>query len=227
METVMAVARRRGLWVIEDCAQSHLARFQDRLVGTFGNAATFSFYPGKNLGAMGDAGCMVTNDGALANWCALFARHGGKSDHVMEGINSRLDGLQAAILSAKLPHLRSWTEKRRKVAAAYDHRLKELGVLTPVVAAEREHVYHLYMIRAADRAGLRKHLADRGVATVINYPKALPFYPAYSYLGHRPEDFPRAHENQSRILSLPIFPELSDAQQAHVIGAVASFVRGS
>jgi dTDP-4-amino-4,6-dideoxygalactose transaminase len=227
METVMAVARRRGLWVIEDCAQSHLARFQDRLVGTFGNAATFSFYPGKNLGAMGDAGCMVTNDGALANWCALFARHGGKSDHVMEGINSRLDGLQAAILSAKLPHLRSWTEKRRKVAAAYDHQLKELGVLTPVVGAEREHVYHLYMIRAADRAGLRKHLADRGVATVINYPKALPFYPAYSYLGHRPEDFPRAHENQSRILSLPIFPELSDAQQAHVIGAVASFVRGS
>jgi dTDP-4-amino-4,6-dideoxygalactose transaminase len=226
METVMAVARRRGLWVIEDCAQSHLAKFQDRLVGTFGNAATFSFYPGKNLGAMGDAGCMVTNDGALASWCGLFARHGGKSDHVMEGINSRLDGLQAAILSAKLPHLRSWTDKRRQIAAAYDLKLKDLGVLTPVVGPGREHVYHLYMVRAADRDGLRKHLADHGIATVVNYPKALPFYPAYSYLGHRPEDFPRAHENQSRILSLPIFPELSDVQMAHVVDAVASFPEG-
>jgi dTDP-4-amino-4,6-dideoxygalactose transaminase len=226
METIMAVARKRGLWVIEDCAQAHMAKFQNQLVGTFGNAATFSFYPGKNLGAMGDAGCIVTNDTALANWCALFARHGGKSNHVMEGINSRLDGLQAAILSAKLPHLRSWTEKRQQIAARYDQLLEDLdGVLTPVVGPHREHVYHLYMIRVPARDRLRKHLAEKGVATVINYPKALPLYPAYGYLGHKPEDFPRAHENQSRILSLPIFPELSDAQMAHTAGELASFYR--
>ena len=107
----MAIARKHKLWVIEDCAQAHLARYKGRLVGTFGNAATFSFYPGKNLGAYGDAGCAVTNDDRLADWMATFARHGGKGDHVMEGINSRMDGLQAAILNVKLPHLPAWTRR--------------------------------------------------------------------------------------------------------------------
>ena len=105
MDAIMAIARKHKLWVIEDCAQAHLARFKGQLVGTFGNAATFSFYPGKNLGAYGDAGCIVTNDDSLADWTATYARHGGKGEHVMEGINSRLDGLQAAILNVKLPHL--------------------------------------------------------------------------------------------------------------------------
>src|SRR6516162_7988609 len=113
MDAIMAIAAKHKLWVIEDCAQSHLARYKGRLVGTFGNAATFSFYPGKNLGAYGDAGCIVTNDDRLADWAATFARHGGKGEHVMEGINSRLDGLQAAVLLAKLPYLTGWTETRR------------------------------------------------------------------------------------------------------------------
>jgi dTDP-4-amino-4,6-dideoxygalactose transaminase len=224
MEAIMSVAKQHGLWVIEDCAQSHLATYQGRIVGTFGNAATFSFYPGKNLGAMGDAGCLVTNDDSLAGWCTLFARHGGKSDHVMEGVNSRLDGLQAAILSAKLPHLRSWTETRRHIAARYDSLLAGVGgIATPKVGVQREHVYHLYMIRTPKRDELRRHLSDRGIATVINYPKALPFYPAYAYLGHRPEDFPNAHEDQSRILSLPIFPEMSADQIEYVASSVASY----
>src|SRR5258707_10238010 len=126
MDSIMAIARKHKLWVIEDCAQAHLARYRGQLVGTFGNAATFSFYPGKNLGAYGDAGCAVTNDDRLADWMTTFARHGGKGEHVMEGINSRMDGLQGAVLKVKLPHLAAWTEARRRVAARYDKLLSGL-----------------------------------------------------------------------------------------------------
>src|SRR5688572_3850744 len=141
---------------------------------------------------------------------ALFARHGGMGEHVMEAINSRMDGLQAAILKAKLPHLGAWTKARRRLAWEYDSLLKGVGdVETPQVGAWRDHVYHLYVIRTSRREGLRAHLAGAGVPTVLNYPKALPFYPAYSYLGHTAPDFPVAHRNQSRILSLPLFPEMS------------------
>ena len=126
MDPIMAIAAKHKLWVIEDCAQAHLAEFKGRQVGTWGNAATFSFYPGKNLGAMGDAGCLVTGDDQLAAWCAMYARHGGKGDHQIEGINSRLDGLQAAILSVKLPHLRKWTEERRRVASLYNKALADV-----------------------------------------------------------------------------------------------------
>jgi dTDP-4-amino-4,6-dideoxygalactose transaminase len=173
MDAIMAIARKHSLWVIEDCAQAHLARYDGKLVGTFGHAATFSFYPGKNLGAYGDAGCIVTDDDQLADWMATFARHGGKGEHIIEGINSRLDGLQAAILSVKLPHLPDWTAARRRVAGRYD---KLLGgtdnVLLPTVGNKRDHVYHLYVIRTAERDALRRHLADAGIATVLNYPKA-------------------------------------------------------
>lgn len=211
MDAIMAIAQKYKLWVIEDCAQAHLARFRGKLVGTFGNVATFSFYPGKNLGAYGDAGCAVTNDDRLADWMGTFARHGGKGEHTMEGINSRLDGLQAAILNVKLPHLQAWTEARRRIARRYDELLQGIGgLITPKVALDRDHVFHLYVIRADKRDTLKKHLANAGIATVLNYPKALPFYPAYAYLAHTPQDFPVAHSNQSRILSLPIYPEISD-----------------
>src|ERR1700761_2214075 len=134
MDAIMAIAKKHKLWVIEDCAQSHLARYKGKMVGTFGHAATFSFYPGKNLGAYGDAGGLVTNDDKLADWCATYARHGGKGEHIMEGINSRLDGLQAAILNVKLPHLDAWTEARRRVAGKYDQLLKGVGdVVTPKI----------------------------------------------------------------------------------------------
>ena len=210
MAPIMAIARKHSLWVIEDCAQAHLARYRGQLVGTFGTAATFSFYPGKNLGAYGDAGCIVTNDDRLADWTATFARHGGKGEHVMEGINSRMDGLQAAVLNAKLPYLQRWVDARRQVAARYDRLLTGVGdIAVPLVAPGREHVYHLYVIRSEQRDMLRKRLGDSGVATVLNYPKALPFYPAYAYLKHKPQDFPIAYANQSRILSLPIYPEMT------------------
>lgn len=224
MDSILEIARKHKLWVIEDCAQAHLARYKDKLVGTFGNLATFSFYPGKNLGAYGDAGCLVTNDVVLADWTATFARHGGKGEHVMEGINSRLDGLQAAILMAKLPHLSAWTEARRRVARHYDELLAGVGdIVTPAVAAGRYHVYHLYVIRSEKRDGLKKHLAGADITTGLNYPKALPFYEAYAYLNSEPGDFPVAYGNQSRILSLPIYPEMTDEMIAFVAAEIKRF----
>jgi dTDP-4-amino-4,6-dideoxygalactose transaminase len=224
MDAILRIAAKHGLWVIEDCAQAHLARYRGRLVGTFGQAGTFSFYPGKNLGAYGDAGAIVTGDDRLAEWMSLFARHGGKGDHRIEGINSRMDGLQAAVLNVKVGRLAAWNEQRRAVAAAYDRLLRDVpGLTLPRVAPEREHVYHLYVIRSPRRNELRSHLQARGISTVINYPKALPFYPAYAYLNHRPEDFPIAYRNQSEILSLPIFPELGEDGVLRVVQAIREF----
>lgn len=225
MDAIMTIAKKHDLWVIEDCAQAHLARYKGKLVGTFGNAATFSFYPGKNLGAYGDAGCTVTNDDRLADWMAAFARHGGKGDHVMEGINSRMDGLQAAILNVKLPHLADWTVARRRVATRYDELLAPIpDVVTPKVDSTRDHVYHLYVIRSPDRDRLKKRLSERGVSTTLNYPRALPFYPAYSYLNHEPSDFPVSYANQSRILSLPIYPEMTEEMIGYVCLQIAASV---
>lgn len=224
MDAIMAIAKKHNLWVIEDCAQAHLAEYKGQKVGTFGNAATFSFYPGKNLGAMGDAGAIVTNDGKLAEWCATYARHGGKGDHKIEGINSRLDGLQAAILTVKLPKLGGWTRARQEIADQYNSLLAGTsGVKTPLVAKDRTHVYHLYVIRSEQRDALREHLKNEGVDTVLNYPKALPFYPAYDYLGHRPGDFPNTFRDQNEILSIPIYPEMTKAQVGYVARALADF----
>jgi dTDP-4-amino-4,6-dideoxygalactose transaminase len=226
MDAIMTIARRHNLWVIEDCAQAHLARYKGRQVGTFGVAATYSFYPGKNLGAMGDAGAVVTNDNALAEHMTMLARHGGltKHQHRIEGINSRLDGIQAAVLSAKLRHLPRWTKARQEAAKIYDTGLNQIeDVIVPTVAADREHVYHLYTIQHPRRDALSAHLHANGVQTAINYPVALPFLPAYARLGHRPEDFPNAFRHQARILSLPMFAEISREQQHKVIEFVRQF----
>jgi len=226
MDLIMAIAKKHGLWVIEDCAQAHLARYRGRMVGTFGAAATYSFYPGKNLGAMGDAGAVVTNDAALAEHIAMLARHGGivKHQHQIEGVNSRLDGMQAAILSAKLPHLADWTEARLRAAARYDAGLNQIeGVIVPQVAPGRGHVYHLYTIRHPRRDALVAHLSANGVQTAINYPTALPLLKAYKRFGHRAEQFPRAYRDQGRILSLPMFAEITAEQQDTVIRLVREF----
>ena len=226
MDPIMALAANHRLWVIEDCAQAHLARYKGRRVGTFGQAASFSFYPGKNLGAMGDAGAVLTPDAELASRMAMFARHGGltKGDHQIEGINSRLDGLQAAVLSVKLPHLPAWTARRQEVARTYGELLAGIDGLTlPQVAHGRDPVWHLYVVKHEQRDALAKHLAGRGIQTVVNYPVALPFLPAYRRFGHRSTDFPVAHHHQSRILSLPIFPEITAAQMQAVAEAIRSF----
>jgi dTDP-4-amino-4,6-dideoxygalactose transaminase len=226
MDAIMAIARKHKLWVVEDCAQAHLARYKGQQIGTFGTAATYSFYPGKNLGAMGDAGAVVTRDSALAEHMTMLARHGGlvKHEHRIEGINSRLDGMQAAILSAKLRHLPDWTRARQAAAKIYDAGLNQIeDVVVPSVAPDRSHVYHLYTIKHPRRDALAAHLSTKGVQTVINYPTALPFVAAYRRFGHRPDQFPNAFGDQSRILSLPMFAEITPSQQDEVVNLVREF----
>jgi dTDP-4-amino-4,6-dideoxygalactose transaminase len=226
IQTITDLCNQQGLLLLEDCAQAHLAAVDGKLVGNFGQAGTFSFYPGKNLGAYGDAGAIVTNDDDLADRMRMFANHGAlkKHEHIMEGINSRLDGLQAAILSAKLPHLAAWTASRRQVAARYEELLNDIDGLTlPDTAPGRAHVHHLYVVRCHARDALRQHLSDKGVETGIHYPTPLPLLPAYRYLQHTAEQFPRAAKCQKEILSLPMFPELTDDQIEYVANSIREY----
>jgi len=226
MPAIMAVAEKHGLWAIEDCAQAHLAEIDGRKVGTFGTAATFSFYPGKNLGAMGDAGAVVTDDAALARHMAMFARHGGirKGDHEIEGINSRMDGLQAAILNVKLPHLAAWTARRQELAALYGAALADVsGFALPSTGNRVSPVWHLYVVQSAQRNALAAHLKAAGVQTSLNYPRALHQLPCYAHMGHAPEAFPVAQRLADEGLALPIFAEMTDAQVAQVANAVRAF----
>jgi dTDP-4-amino-4,6-dideoxygalactose transaminase len=226
VERLSELAAEHGLHLIEDCAQAHFAQRHDRRVGTYGIAGTFSFYPGKNLGAYGDAGAIITADQKLATACRMYANHGAlvKHEHRMEGINSRLDGLQAALLSCKLRHLDDWTRARQRVAALYDAGLAGLAqVERPSVRPGSTHVYHLYVVRAERRDALKAHLTERGIETAIHYPTALPLLPAYGYLGMSTADVPRAASNQARILSLPIYPEMTADMVGHVVSAVREF----
>ncbi len=227
IEKIKSICDKHGIALIEDCAQAHFSEFKGRKVGLFGIAGSFSFYPGKNLGAYGDAGCIITNDDALAEKCRMYAQHGAlkKHHHVMEGINSRLDGLQAAILSVKLRHLSEWTSMRIEHAANYHKYLSDIkGICLPVQRTDTKHTWHLYVIRTKQRDKLAKWLADRGIETSIHYPTALPNLPAYQYLGHKPEDFPVASSLQDEILSLPMFPELTEETIVYISDAIKSFV---
>jgi dTDP-4-amino-4,6-dideoxygalactose transaminase len=226
VERLSELAAERGLHLVEDCAQAHFAQRLNRRVGTFGVAGTFSFYPGKNLGAYGDAGAIITADEKLATACRMYANHGAlvKHEHRMEGINSRLDGLQAALLSCKLRHLDGWTRERQRVAALYDAGLAGLPqVERPKIRPGSTHVYHLYVVRAERRDALKAHLSEKGIETAIHYPTALPLLPAYHYLSMSVADVPRAAGNQSQILSLPIYPEMTSDMVARVVSAVREF----
>ena len=228
MDPIVAIAAKHDLLVIEDCAQAHLATLNGRGVGTFGVAGTFSFYPAKNLGAYGDAGAIVTSDAQLAERARMYANHGGlvKHEHVIEGLNSRLDGLQAAILTAKLARLREWTDRRSAVAAMYTERLRDVAeVATPQVRAGAAHVYHLYVVQACERERLREHLRSLGIETQIHYPRPLPFLPCYSPLAASAVDFPTAAMMQSKILSLPMYAELTERQIDHVTSSIRGFYR--
>ena len=223
IDRIMDIAQTHGLWVLEDCAQAHMASFRGSTVGTFGIAGTFSFYPGKNLGAMGDAGAIVTEDETLAERMAMFAHHGGvrKHDHRIEGINSRMDGLQAAVLNVKLPHLSLWTERRRDMAERYGRLLSEAaGLKLPVEDEGAQHVWHLYAVCVEGRDALARQLREREIETGVNYPTALPFLPCYAGHKHVPEEFPNAHALSEQTLSLPLFPEMTERQQDVVVRGV-------
>lgn len=219
MNSILAIARRHGLKVIEDCAQAHGATYQGQLVGTFGEVACFSFYPGKNLGAYGDGGAVSTNDDGIADRVRLLRNHGQREKyvHLIEGYCHRLDNLQAAVLGIKLPHLDDWNAARRRNAALYDRLLADIpGVVTPYVAPGVEHVYHLYVIQVPRRDHVLAALKEAGIETGIHYPIPLHEQPAYARLGHKAEDFPISRDLGPRILSLPMCPELTDEQIQYV-----------
>lgn len=226
IETISNICARHHIHLIEDCAQSHFSEYKGVRAGLRGIAGSFSFYPGKNLGAYGDAGCIITNDDALAEKCRMYANHGAlkKHHHLMEGINSRLDGLQAAILSAKLPHILDWTKQRIHNAELYTKYLEGIGqVVTPSVRPESMHSFHLYLIRAEKRDALMAFLKEKSIETAIHYPTALPNLPAYQYLGHTTGDFPVATRLQQEILSLPLYPELSENMIKYTADAIREF----
>lgn len=228
IDSIQQICNEYKIHLIEDCAQSHFSTLKGVKAGLRGIAASFSFYPGKNLGAYGDAGCMMTNDAHLADKLRMYANHGAlkKHEHQIEGINSRLDGLQAAILSAKLPYILQWTAARRNHAATYDALLGAIPEVTvPAVRPDSEHSYHLYVVRVPRREALMSYLKERGIDTVIHYPTPLPLLPCYAYLGKTAADFPVASSIQSEILSLPIYPEMTTEMIHYVCEAIASFYK--
>ena len=222
MDRVMAIAKKHRLKVLEDCAQSHGATSNGKKAGTFGDCASFSFYPGKNLGAYGDAGAMLTNDDELAENARIIANHGQRSkhNHVMEGRNSRMDGLQAAILGVKLPHLEKWTNQRIAHAGKYNGLIQHPKVIKPQLRDNHRHVFHLYVIRVPDRDGLASYLKERGIDTAVHYPTPLPLLPCYAHMAYSSSDFPVTSAHQSSILSLPMFAELTDEQINYVADSV-------
>lgn len=225
MTSLMAIAKRRGLWVIEDAAQAHGAEIDGRRCGSIGHLACFSFYPGKNLGAYGDAGAVTGNDASVLDRIRRLRDHGrtSKYEHLEVGFAERIDALQAAILAAKLPHLEDWTESRRRIAAKYSGLLGGSDVVTPDDSAAVRHVYHLYVIRSSARDGLLEHLKRAGVAAGIHYPIPLHRQPAYMNRGYGSVSLPHSERAAAEVLSLPIYPELSDTQQQAVVDAVGSF----
>jgi dTDP-4-amino-4,6-dideoxygalactose transaminase len=229
MDPILGLAKKYGLKVVEDAAQGHGAEYKGKRIGSIGDAACFSFYPGKNLGAYGDGGAIVTNDEAVAEKARMIANHGrlDKYDHKLEGVNSRLDGLQAAILDVKLKHLSSWTDGRRRNAYLYNDYLKGSGVITPVEMSDVKAVYHLYVVRVPDggRQKLQDYLAAKGISTGIHYPIALPNLQAYSYMNHKDAQFPEATKASREILSLPMFAELNEAQITYIANAIQDFFK--
>lgn len=225
MDPIMDLAKEYGLVVIEDACQAHGAKYKDKTVGTIGSVGAFSFYPSKNLGAYGDGGMVVCDDEEIFEKLKLL-RNYGQSDRyhsVIEGTNSRLDELQAAVLSVKLKYLDEWTKRRRELAALYDKLLDREKVQIPVEADYSRGVYHLYVIRHPRRDSLQKYLSEKGVSTLIHYPIPLHLQEAYLRLGHAPGAFPIAELAAGVILSLPIYPELSEAQVEEVASLVNAF----
>lgn len=228
MDAIMEVAEGYGLFVIEDACQAHGARYKGRRVGSLSHVAAFSFYPGKNLGAYGDGGALVTNDSQIADRARMLRNYGQreKYHHLSLGWNRRLDTLQAAVLRVKLRRLDEWNALRRRWAALYDQLLQGCDVIRPVASPPGEHVYHLYVIQVEERDRLQAYLAANGIATGIHYPIPIHLQPAYAALGHRVGDFPITERCAPRLLSLPMFPELRADEVERIAGYIRSFLTG-
>jgi dTDP-4-amino-4,6-dideoxygalactose transaminase len=222
LDPIIDVANKHNLHVIEDAAQAHGAEYKGKRVGALGSAGCFSFYPSKNLGAYGEAGAVVTNDEELATRLRLLRDHGSTSKyaHAIVGYNFRMEEIQAAVLNIKLPHLSDWNDARRARAARYNSALRNSGVVLPREMDYARHVYHVYAVQSDKRDHLQKSLAAAGVQTGVHYPIPVHLQPAYSSLGYQRGDLPVTETLAERVLSLPLFPELSDEQIDRVVEAV-------
>ena len=227
MTPIMALARRHGLTVIEDACQAHGATDMERPAGSIGVMGCFSFYPGKNLGAYGEGGAVVTNDPSLARTLRMLRDWGAEQryQHVLKGYNYRMDGVQGAVLGVKLRHLPAWTERRRAHAALYDRLLAGVDVGLPVARPDGRHVYHIYAVRVAERAAVQEALTGRGIQTGIHYPTPVHLLPAHADLGYGEGDFPQAEQLAREELSLPMYPELTEAQIVAVSDALGDAIR--
>lgn len=229
MDSVLELTKERGIFVVEDAAQAHGARYKGRRVGSFGDMACFSFYPGKNLGAFGDGGAVTTNNTELAEKAGKLRDHGrlSKYEHDVLGYNSRLDGIQGAVLDVKLKYLDRGNEARRRHAAHYGERFCGLDVTIPHVGADVEHVYHLYVLTLASRElrdGLIEHLTASGISAGIHYPVPLHLQPAFGYLGLSDSSYQVTEDLAGRIVSLPMFPELTEEEIEQICVAVSGFL---
>lgn len=222
MPAIIDLARRADVLVVEDAAQAHGARRAGTRAGAFGTAGAFSFYPSKNLGALGDGGMLVTNSEEVAHSVQAMRNYGQltKNHHVMTPFNRRLDTIQAAVLLAKLPYLDAWNQRRARIADDYRDRLDGLPLSVPPPEPPGSHVYHLFVIRTADRDGLRHSLATAGIQTGIHYPTPVHLQPAFKHLGYREGQFPNAERLAKTSLSLPMYPELTPASVGRVAGEI-------
>lgn len=229
MDPIMAVAKKYGLKVVEDCAQAHGATYKGQKVGTFGDAAGFSFYPGKNLGALGDAGAVVTNDKEIEEKVRALGNYGSdyKYHHIMKGNNSRLDELQAAFLSAKLLYLERMNVERRRIADRYLSEIKNLKVVLPTVEEDYVPVWHIFGIRCKERDALEKHLNKKGIGTNKHYPVPMHLQECYKDLGFKEGDFPIAEEISKTELSIPMYYGMTDEEIQYVVDAINGFSGGS
>ena len=228
MDEIMAIAEEHGLYVVEDAAQAIGAEYKGQKVGTIGHLGCFSFFPTKNLGAYGDGGLVVTNDEDVAERVRMLRVHGSKPKyyHHLVGTNSRLDALQAAILRAKLPHLDEWTAARQRLASRYNELLENIsGIEVPYRAPECTHIFHQYTIRVHDgrRDGLQKYLKEKGIDTQVYYPLPLHLQPCFRYLGYKEGDLPESERVSQEVLSLPMFPELTEEEQDYVVHCIRAF----
>jgi len=227
MDPIVSIAKKHGLVVIEDAAQAHGAEYKGRRVGSLGDIACFSFYPGKNLGAYGEAGMITTGNPEYARKIRMLRDWGAeqKYHHVVKGYNFRMEGIQGAVLRVKLRHLEKWTEARRSVAQRYDCAFTSTEIKAPQPSEINRHVYHVYAIRCPDRTKWQKELSARGVQTGIHYPVPVHLQPAYADPRWRRGDFPHSEKAAGEVLSLPIYPELDQVQQDDVIAAVLEVAR--
>ncbi|MEK6628267.1 MAG: DegT/DnrJ/EryC1/StrS family aminotransferase [Bdellovibrionota bacterium] len=228
MPRLLEITDKYNVKVIEDCAQSHLASIGGKKSGTWGVAGSFSFYPGKNLGAAGDAGAIITDDDELAQKIRMLANHGriDKYNHVIEGFNSRLDSIQAAVLRIKLKYIEAWTEKRKEKALIYNELLAQVPeVIRPNLPDRERHVFHLYTLRVKNRDEVVKQMKAEGIEVGVHYPIMLPALKAYEYLKCTPNDFPVANVLQNEIMSLPLYPEITLEQQKRIVEVLTKIVK--